>query len=617
MTFATSLVLTIILAAASFTKAADRPHIVWLVSEDNAASYLKLYHPKGVELPNIDSLAARGLVFDHAFSNAPVCSVARSTLISGCYAPRVGAQFHRRLANVPLPTGLKMFPSYLREAGYYCTNNAKEDYNFDKNEAVWDVSSNKASYRNRKDNQPFFHVQNFGITHEGQLHFNAKKFQAEREQRTDADTEVAPYLPDSPLSRFTHEWYLNRHRELDKQIGSFLEGLKEDDLLDDTIIFYYGDHGGVLPRSKGYIYESGLHVPLVVAIPKKWKHLFPGKPGERIQGFVSFVDFGPTVMSLAGLSIPDSMDGTPFLGKSIERKELDDRNTAYGYADRFDEKYDPVRSIRRGNFKYIRNYQPYNPDLAFNQYRYRQLLYQEWKEKFATGELTPAQAQFFQPRSTEALYDLAVDPHEMHNLADDPKHQGTLTSMREALNTWVKSMPDLSFYPESELIQSAFQNPATFGKSHQQEISELVDIADLAMLAYDEAAPALKNALNSETPWKRYWALIACSCFGDEAATMTSTAQKLATSDTENLVRMRAAEFLGIIGDGNSVSLLTEILKNSSTAPEALLILNTMTALHDGPHAYRFPNARQAIGNRFKKGIGPLIKDRLSYLGKP
>ena len=594
--------------------AADRPNILWLVSEDNSARYLKLYDREGAAMPTIESLAAQGLVFNHAFSNAPVCSVARSTLITGCYAPRVGAQFHRKMVPVPLPDGLRMFPTYLREAGYHCTNNSKEDYNLIKNEGVWDESSRKASHTNRQPGQPFFHVRNFGVTHEGQLHFKAKAMKDSRDRFPKLRASApAAYLPETDLARFTREWYLERHRMLDGQIGSFLEKLKSDGLMDDTIIFYYGDHGGVLPRSKGYIYESGLHVPLVVTIPDKWRHLFPAKAGERIDGFVSFVDFGPTVLNLAGVKVPAAMDGKPFLGQGVTRTSLDQRNEVFGYADRFDEKYDPVRTCRRGKFKYMRSYQPGNPDLAFNQYRYRMLLYQEWRDLYDAGKLDPERARFFQPRDPEALYDLETDPFELHNLAGDPQHRRTLLAMRKELATRVKGMPDLSFYPESHLIATAWDNPTEFGRKHANEIAELVDIADLSLLPFAEAEPEIEVAIRSGNPWKRYWGIVAAGTFGKEAAGWSAPLTTLAKSDPENLVRMRAAEFLGLTGTGDPVPLLTDVLNDAGSPAETVLILNTMTILHDGPHAYRFPGAKKVVG-KFKDVPGGLIKQRLEYL---
>ncbi len=247
--------------------AADRPNIVWIVSEDNSKHWLRLYEEGGAAMPNIEKLAENGLVFQNAFSNAPVCSVARSTLITGSYAPRIAAQYHRRAAMAPMPEGLRMFPHYLREAGYYTTNNSKTDYNLS-DKGMWDESSNKATYRNRDSEQPFFHVQNFGRTHEGQLHFT-EEFMEENATQTDPHAiKVFPYHPDTPVFRYTYAKFQDHHNETDTQMGEFLARLKADGVADNTIVFYYGDHGGVLPRGKGYAYESGLNVPLVVYAPK-------------------------------------------------------------------------------------------------------------------------------------------------------------------------------------------------------------------------------------------------------------------------------------------------------------------------------------------------------------
>ena len=249
----------------------ERPNIVWIVSEDNSKHYMGLYEEQGTPMPNLENLARKGLVFNHMFSNGPVCSVARSTIISGSYAPRLGAQYHRRTAFVPMPKGVEMFPAYLRQAGYYTSNNAKEDYNLTKSESVWDNSSKSATYRDRNAGQPFFHVQNFHITHEGQLHFTSEQMASRKTTRDPAKITPFPYHPNTSTFRYTYAWYDELHRKLDQQIGTFLDQLEADGLMENTIIFYYGDHGGVLPRSKGYIYESGIHVPLIVYIPEKWK----------------------------------------------------------------------------------------------------------------------------------------------------------------------------------------------------------------------------------------------------------------------------------------------------------------------------------------------------------
>ena len=278
----------------------ERPNMVWVVSEDNSQHYLNLYGEGGASMPHIEALASKGLVFNHMFSMGPVCSVARSTIISGCYAPRTGTQYHRRTDFAPMPDGLEMFPAYLRKAGYYTSNNSKEDYNYLKAENVWDESSRSASYRNRKPGQAFFHVQNFGTTHEGQLHFSEADMKERKTSKDPNSITPFPYHPNTPLFRYTYAWYDELHQKVDRQIGEFLAQLEADGVMDNTIVFYYGDHGGVLPRSKGYIYESGLHVPLVVYIPPKWQHLAPASPGSRIDGFTRFIDLAPTVLHLAG-----------------------------------------------------------------------------------------------------------------------------------------------------------------------------------------------------------------------------------------------------------------------------------------------------------------------------
>ena len=247
---------------------ADRPNVVWIVSEDNSIHYLRHYFEGGAEAPNIEALAARGLTFDHAFSNAPVCSVARTTLATGCYGPRIGTQFHRRYAMANMPEGLRMYPAYLRDAGYYATNNSKKDYNAVEGKGVWDESSSKASWRNRPDKkQPFYHMQSHTNSHESSLHFSEEVYENERTNHDPSKITLADYHPDTPLFRYTHAKYLDNMQKIDGIVGETVAKLEEDGVLEDTFIFYFGDHGGVMPRGKGYPYESGLHVPLIVRHP--------------------------------------------------------------------------------------------------------------------------------------------------------------------------------------------------------------------------------------------------------------------------------------------------------------------------------------------------------------
>ena len=614
-----SLQILILIAFHNITQAqekAEKPNIVWIVTEDNAWHYSKLYNEAGANMPNIEKLAKSGIVFNHAFSNAPVCSVARSTIISGCYAPRVGAQYHRRMQLAPMPEGLEMFPYYLRKAGYYTTNNSKEDYNFIKGEEVWDESSNKATYKNRKDGQPFFHVQNYGITHEGQLHFS--KEQMEKEATAHKQSEVNPfdYHPPTPLFKYTYAKYLDLHQKADKAIGDFIDELETQGLMENTIIFYYGDHGGVLPRSKGYIYESGLHVPMVVYIPEKWKSLAPYDAGGRSDAFVQFIDLAPTVLNLAGAKIPEQMDGRPFLGKDISKVELEKRQTAFSYADRFDEKYDLVRGLRKGKYKYLRSYQPFNIDALYNFYRYKMLAYQEWKTLFKEGKLNEVQQQFFMPRAAEALYDLEKDPHETNNLASNQAYQSILKELRTELQKQIKSMPDLSFYPEPYFLENGLENPVAFGQANKKQLSKLIDIADLSLLSFDKAEKKIAKALASQNPWERYWALIVCSTFGEEAKTFQSKIEDLAKSDTENLVRLRAAEFLGLHTDINVEAILLATLKAAKSESESNLILNTVALLTEVNKDFSIAIPEEFFEKAWLNGRGTIVDKRLEYINE-
>lgn len=564
------------------------PNIVWITSEDNSKHYLKLFDKNGIPTPNIESLAKEGLIFNRAFSNAPVCSVARSAIISGCYGPRIGSQFHRKMAVVPMPDSIKMFPVYLRQAGYYTTNNSKEDYNIIKSEGVWDESSKKASWKNRGKNQPFFHVFNIGVSHESSMHFNARDMDTIATVTDLNSFKIQPNHPNTALFKYTNALYRDKIREMDRKVGEIIQHLKEEGRLDDTFIFYYGDHGGVLPGSKGYLYEAGLHVPMVVHIPKKYRHLVGNQVGSTVNGFISFIDLGPTVLNLAGIDIPKEMDGTAFLGKDIDPKELNSRDETYSYADRFDEKYDMVRAVRKGNYKYIRNYQPFNYDGLMNNYRYKQMAYQEWQTLYTDGKLNELQSAFFNQRAPEMLFDIDADPFETKNLADDPAYATTLSTMREKLTTWVKEMPDLSFYPEHYLIENAFKNPVEFGKKHKEEIRKYINITDLNLLNFDDAKNSLVTALNSSDPWERYWAIIACSTFGPKAIGMESRIREIASTDPELINKVRAAEFLGIVKKLDPSDVITNSLYASKKPSEALLILNSIVLMESGNYNYIF-----------------------------
>ncbi|TDT47290.1 arylsulfatase A-like enzyme [Maribacter spongiicola] len=600
-----------IIGLSTFLKAQEKPNIVWIVSEDNSKHYMKLFDENGVSTPNIEKLAEKGIQFNRAFSNAAVCSAARSSIITGVYGPKLASHYHRSEEKVTLPENIKMFPEYLRDAGYYTSNNAKEDYNIFKNDNVWDDSSKKASWRNRNKNQPFFHVQNLGTTHEGSLHFTEASMESSK-TKTEAETVfVQPNHPQTETFKYTNALYRDLIIKMDAQVAEVIEQLKDDHLLENTIVFYYGDHGGVLPNSKGYLKETGLHVPLVVYIPEKFKNLSPFTLGTATNTFVSFIDFSATVLNLAGIAIPKTIAGTPFLGTNISKATLQNNKT-YGYADRFDEKYDMVRSLRKGNLKYIRNFQPFTVNALMNEYRYRQLAYKEWKDLFDTGKLNEIQFQFFTPKVPEELYDVENDPYETINLANNPAYQKSLKQLRKNLNSWMSSMPDLSLYPENYIIDKAFNDPITFGQAHKKEISNYLKIANLQIIPFKEAQPKLKKYLESTDDLERYWALITCSSFGTQADEFSDQIQQMMTSDSLLINRMRAAEYLGITGTLNSSKFLTEMLYSSTNEKEALLILNTITLQQDYYQKYQFNIDIKKLDKAVYQNS--LIQERVTYL---
>lgn len=566
----------------------SKPNIIWLTTEDNSANWYRLYNPKGAPMPTIERLAESGLVFDNAYSCAPVCSAARSTIISGCYASRLGAHFHRQQKRVEMPDGIKMFPWYLRQKGYYTTNNSKKDYNFIQSaeNGVWDESSNKASYRNRKPDQPFFHVQNYFVTHEGQLFKGLPK--GEKLLVEPESVDLFPYHQDTPLIRQKYAEYLTRQTIVDRQIGQFVEQLEKDGLLDDTFIFHYGDHGGVLPGSKGYAYNDGLQVAMVVYIPKNWKHLAPAKRGSRIDGFVEFVDLSATVLNLAGVEIPKGIDGEPFLGEGVELAELNCRDTSFSYADRFDEKYDMVRTLHKGRFHYMRNYQPFNFDGLHAFYRYKQPAFVQWRDMYKAGKLNAKQSRFFEARLPEYLYDIKKDPHEVNNLADDPEYADKLAELRRLMQQQIKSMPDIGFIPESELLEESNGKVYAYGRQNKDRIAKLIDIADLQLLPFEQTKNKIARALTSDDNLERYWGMINCSVFGKKASCFYRDAKKLAKHDPCRLVSVRAAEFLALTGQADPRPVLVDALNESDDPIEANLILNTVVLLRDGKCGYDF-----------------------------
>lgn len=461
-----SAAITAFAARASGAHAAPRPlNILWLTCEDMSA-HLGCYGDTYARTPNLDRLASEGSRFTHAFSVAGVCAPSRSCLITGMYQATLGT-CHMRCNHVP-PAHVRCFPAYLRRAGYYCTNNVKTDYQFPVPEDAWDDCSTKGYWRNRsRADQPFFAVFNSTLTHESQIGAigSIPGNLVERLPgglHDPASATLPPYYPDTELIRKHWAHMYDTVSAMDVWAGDLLQQLDEDGLAGSTVVFFFSDHGNGIPRAKRWMYDSGIHAPLIVRWPKT---LEPGSVTGRL---VSFVDFAPTVLSIAGVPIPDHMQGKAFLGAS----ETPPRSHVFAARDRMDERYDIIRAARGKQFKYIRNYRP---DLPYDQYlSYCESwpIMQELRRVRSEGGLNAAQQLFFRERKPlEELYDVESDPHELNNLAESSERREILESLRRAVDEWLDSGNDLGFVPETELekwLPSA-QHPATPGDTPRYE----------------------------------------------------------------------------------------------------------------------------------------------------
>jgi N-sulfoglucosamine sulfohydrolase len=428
-----------------------QPNILWISCED-ISPRLGCYGDNVAQTPNIDRLASQGIKYTNVFTSAPVCAPCRSGIITGMYQTSIGTHHMRtshRADNLPTPYEavpphyVKTFTEYLRAAGYYCTNNAKTDYQFASPLTAWDECSNAAHYKNRPDREtPFFAVFNIEITHE------SKNWQ-EPEITDPSSVEVPPYYPDNEIVRKNIARLYDNIAKLDIIVGRILKELEDEGLAENTVVFFWSDHGDGLPRAKRWLYDSGTKIPLIV----KW----PGniREGGTNSRLISSIDFGPTVLSLAGVPVPKHMQGRAFLGAQAKQP----RGYVFSARDRFDESYDMVRSVRDSKYRYIRNYYPLKPYVLWVPYRNRMPVMQELIRLHAEDKLEGAQKIWFSDtRPPEELYDCEKDPYQINNLADDPEYKDVLQRMSSRLNKWMSNTKDMGNISESEMINNMWPN---------------------------------------------------------------------------------------------------------------------------------------------------------------
>ncbi|MEA4937925.1 MAG: sulfatase [Paludibacter sp.] len=489
-----------------------RPNILWLTFEDTSASEFGCYGNKEVHTPVIDSLAAKGIQYMNAWSVAPQSSPARSSLITGCYATTFGMDIHPVEQITPPDI---FFPQLLRNAGYYCTNNDKTHYNSTSDHSsCWDECSKTASYNStaRKSNQPFFSVFNCVTSHMGRIRtFHTEGRRDYRNEGIFPDKLILPpHVPDLPEIRSDYAGHLEAVQDIDKWVGIFLKDLKEKKLDNNTIIFIFSDHGGCIPRGKGYLYETGLKVSLIVYFPERWKHLAPSTAiGTKDYSLVNFTDFAPTMLSLIGEKMSDKFQGQAFLGKYIpgQKKQFN-----FGFASNQLHHYMPVRVASDGRYKYIRSYIPYKQFALRNYYQWGMPSNMAWDSLIINGKTdNKAWQQPYLHHPAEMLFDLQNDPLELKNLADDPSYRAKLIQLRKALAAHLSSIGDLGFFIPSFRQEINLYNKV---RKEKYDLNELHAFAGLAGNPKVTDMKKIKKQLVSTDPNMRYWATVAMAQLG-------------------------------------------------------------------------------------------------------
>ncbi len=557
------------------TGAEQRPNIVWLTCEDMSPN-LGCYGDEFADTPNLDQLARQGVRYTEAVGICGVCAVNRSCLITGMYSSSIGSQDMR--SRIRLPDSIPTYSQLMREAGYYCTNNVKTDYNFPTPPSAWDDCSSRAHWRNRPQDQPFFAVFNYTGTHESQIwEANHRRHAAKLrpDQLHDPDrVPIPPFHPDTPEVRRDWANYYDNITVLDSWIAERLKELEDAGVADNTIVFFYSDHGAGMPMVKKWVWDGGLRVPLIIRFPNKYRHLAPGEPGATTDRLVSFVDFAPTLLSLAGVPVPEHMQGLAFLGDQVQPP----RRYAFAIRDRMAEWYAIVRVVRDTQYQYHRNFLPHRPWTPFTSYTMTMPTAQVWTRLYEEGKLNPVQARYFQPKPTEELYDLKADPHMIRNLADDPRYADVMDRMRRELRAWQLETRDLGLMSEYEMHRRAEGSTQyEVGQSESSyPLQRILPVAELAGQRDAANLPKLLATLDDPEPIVRWWSALGLVMLGPQARP-ANAALKRCLSDSSPMVRVAASEALYQLGE---VDLARTALTEALTDETPFVRLRAMNVLY-------------------------------------
>jgi len=578
----------------------SKPNILWLVMEDTSPYSIGCYGDTYAHTPNIDRIASEGIRYGRAFSTNSSCAPSRSSLITGVLATCLGTGCQRSMHDIP--DFIKGFPTFVREAGYYTSNHSKTDYNTSAAKRLIKESWTKQGgrYEDSPQGKPFFSVINFAYSHQSmEMVSSYEKYLekvrnklSEEEQHVIEDASIPPYFPQTPISRRTMARVYDCTTMVDKQMGEVLDKLEKDGLADDTIIFIYADHGEGIPRAKCSP-VFGYQIPLIVKFPKKYQHLAPSAPGTVCNDIVSFEDFGPTVISLAGGKIPSYMKGHVFLGKDREPAA---RSYTFGSVHRTAEVIRNSRTIRTDRYQYNRNYMPHISEMHGTVYFDTSEITPEIKSCYKKGVLTGAALDFADPTTPpEELYDVKKDPHKIRNLVDSPEHSHILNELRGTMHQEIMQRRDVMFLPEYEMaVRAKGSTPYEIRTDDKKyPLKDILAAADLVG-GGSEVLSRQAEFLDHPDDIVKYWALIGLISQGTAASGVVDKVAPLLRCSTTD-TRIAAATVLLSLGKHREES--GNVLKKE--------IINT-----SGPTAYNVLAAIEAL--RYLKEKAPDCTEELS-----
>jgi len=560
--------IAVICGMPALCQAASGPNILWLTSEDNNTSWVGCYGNKSAETPNIDKLAREGFQYMNAYASAPVCAPSRSTWITGINAISMGTFPMRSRYKIPHDK-IKYYPDFLRAAGYYCSNAKKTDYNIGGRSdfECWD--SNKVDWKILQQKQPFFQVINFGASHESQAQGSVDKT-----DHNPADVKLRKYHPDLPDIRKNYAKYYDCMKRMDRGIGRTLAELEKSGLAENTIVIYNSDHGGVLPRSKRFLFDSGLHSPLIIRIPEKYKDLRPAeKPGAKIDRLVSFLDMPKTWLSICGAEVPDYMQGTIFLGKNIEPE----KEFHFAFRGRMDERCDSVRAVHDKQFLYLKNYMPYAPYGQYLNYLWKMKATQAWDKYNKAGKCDAITGRFFKTKAfSEEFYNSKKDPDNVNNLINNPEYAKQVRKMQRSLRSWQLQIFDAGLLPESEMVKRAADNKTTIYEMVRNpklyDLPAYLDAADVALEKNPANLSSLIGFMHNSDSGLRYWGIVGCYMLKEEALPAKAEVLKLLDDDSHEVRAIAAWTMFNLGEKEKGYPVFEDLLKNKSYA--TLKILN-------------------------------------------